>query len=73
MSREEARKQIVEDLDSDNLIHEIEDHVNKVGYSERGHDYVDSIRSIMRENALGLFDSGKLWRPELMDLRGPGA
>jgi len=42
-------------------------------YSERGHDYVDSIRSIMRENALGLFDSGKLWRPELMDLRGPGA
>lgn len=42
-------------------------------YSERGHAYVDSIRSIMRENALGLFDSGKLWRPELMDLRGPGA
>jgi len=37
LSREEARKQIVEDLDSDNLIHEIEDHVNKVGYSERGH------------------------------------
>jgi Bax protein len=42
-------------------------------YSERGRDYVDSIRSIMRANALGFLDTGKLWRPELMELIGPDA
>jgi len=42
-------------------------------YSERGSDYVNSIRSIMRANALGFLDTGKLWRPELIDLKGPDA
>ena len=37
LSREEARKQVVADLNSKDLIHKIEDYVNKVGYSERGH------------------------------------
>ena len=42
-------------------------------YSERGSDYVNSIRSIMRANALGFLDTGRLWRPELLDLKGPDA
>jgi len=36
LSREDARKQVVTDLKSRDLVHKIEDHVNKVGYSERG-------------------------------------
>ncbi len=40
-------------------------------YSERGSDYVNSIRLIIRANALGFFDSGKLWLPEFIDLRSP--
>ena len=37
LSREDARKQVVADLKSRDLVHKIEDYVNKVGYSERGH------------------------------------
>ncbi|MFL2983591.1 MAG: valine--tRNA ligase [Candidatus Neomarinimicrobiota bacterium] len=37
LSREDARKNVVRDLDSLGLIHKTEDYVNKVGYSERGH------------------------------------
>ena len=36
LSRENARKKIVSDLDSLGLVDKIEDYLNKVGYSERG-------------------------------------
>ena len=37
LSREEARKQVVSDIDSKGLLDKIEDYVNQIGYSERGH------------------------------------
>ena len=36
LTREEARKKIIEDLQSNDFVHKIEDYINKVGYSERG-------------------------------------
>jgi len=36
LSREQARKAIIEDMDKDNNLDKIEDYSNKIGYSERG-------------------------------------
>jgi len=36
ISREQARKAIIEDMDKDNNLDKIEDYSNKIGYSERG-------------------------------------
>ena len=36
MSREEARKEVVKDIDSDGLLDKKEDYLTKIGYSERG-------------------------------------
>jgi valyl-tRNA synthetase len=45
LSREDARKAVVTDLKSEGLLHKIEDYVNKVGYSERGHVPIESYLS----------------------------
>ena len=37
LSREEARKKVIEDFKSLGLVDKIEEHINKVGFSERGH------------------------------------
>ena len=37
MTREDARKAVVADLEAEGLLDKTEDYVNKVGYSERGH------------------------------------
>tara|TARA_Y100001968_G_scaffold330464_1_gene382428 strand:- start:559 stop:1668 length:1110 start_codon:yes stop_codon:yes gene_type:complete len=44
-----------------------------VRYSERGEDYIDTIRVIMRENALQLFDSAWEGRRVMAESDGPGA
>jgi len=36
LSREDARKAIIKDLDNQGFLHKTEDYVNKVGFSERG-------------------------------------
>ena len=36
LSRENARKKIIEDMTSEGLIAKIDDYINSVGYSERG-------------------------------------
>ena len=45
LSREDARKAILADLQSEGLLEKIEDYVNKVGYSERGHVPIESYMS----------------------------
>ena len=37
-------------------------------YSERGTDYIGTIRYLMKENDLGAFDHAKLNAPELVNL-----
>ncbi|MDP7152750.1 MAG: class I tRNA ligase family protein, partial [Paracoccaceae bacterium] len=36
LSREDARKAVIKDLEKQGFLHKTEDYVNKVGYSERG-------------------------------------
>ena len=45
LSREDARKVVLADLESGGLLDKIEDYVNKVGYSERGHVPIESYMS----------------------------
>ena len=45
LSREDARKAVVNDLKSKGLLEKIEDYTNKVGYSERGHVPIESYMS----------------------------
>jgi valyl-tRNA synthetase len=45
LSREDARKAVLADLQSEGLLDKIEDYVNKVGYSERGHVPIESYMS----------------------------
>ena len=45
LSREDARKAVLADLQSEGLLDKIEDYVNKVGYSERGHVPIESYLS----------------------------
>ena len=45
LSREDARKAVLADLESGGLLDKIEDYVNKVGYSERGHVPIESYMS----------------------------
>ena len=45
LSREDARKAVVNDLKSKGLLEKTEDYTNKVGYSERGHVPIESYMS----------------------------
>ena len=45
LSREDARKAVLADLQSEGFLDKIEDYVNKVGYSERGHVPIESYMS----------------------------
>jgi len=45
LSREDAHKAVLVDLQSEGFLEKIEDYVNKVGYSERGHVPIESYMS----------------------------
>ena len=45
LSREQARKAVVTDLESAGQLEKVEDYTNKIGYSERGHVPIESYMS----------------------------
>ena len=58
LSREEARKRVVEDLKTLGLVDKIEDYVNQVGFSERGQVPIE-------------FYMSEQWFMKMTDLAGP--
>ena len=56
MDRFDCRKQIVKDLQAENLLEKVEDYVNKVGYSERNPDTVIEPRLSASHSCLVLSD-----------------
>ena len=58
LSREEARKQVVEDLKTLGLVDKIEDYINQVGFSERGQVPIE-------------FYMSEQWFMKMTDLAGP--
>ena len=58
LSREEARKKVIEDFKSLGLVDKIEEHINKVGFSERGHVPIE-------------FYMSEQWFMKMSDLAGP--